>query len=225
MLAWEELATTTAPDGVRLELRRRGHEYLIRAGGIELMSNQDESSSRSLGTLGCAHLPGVKAARVLVGGLGMGYTLRAALDSVPAGGVVEVAELVAAVVEWNRGLLADLAGRPLEDPRSELHLGDVRARMRALPSRYDAILLDVDNGPSALAHKANNALYSSRGLEMAWLALKPGGVFGVWSISDDHRFTARLKRQGFETRAERVHGSRIGRGRFHVIWLARKPSG
>ncbi len=224
MLAWEELATTTAPDGVLLQLRRRGHEYLIRAGGIELMSNGDESSSRALGTLGCAHLAGARQTRVLVGGLGMGYTLRAALDAVDASSVVEVAELVPAVVEWNRGVLADLAGRPLEDKRAQLVPGDVRARIRAEPNRYHAILLDVDNGPSALAHKINNALYSARGLEQIWTALQPGGVLGVWSISDDHRFTARLRQQGFEVRVERVHGSRKGRGRYHVIWLARRPA-
>lgn len=224
MLAWEELATATAPDGVQLQLRRRGHEYLIRAGGIELMSNEDESSSRALGELGCAHLKGVREARVLVGGLGMGYTARAALDHVSQTSVVEIAELVSAVVDWNRGPLADLAGRPLEDPRAELHLADVRARIRAVPARYDAILLDVDNGPAALAHKANNALYSSHGLERAWNALRPGGVLGVWSISDDHRFTERCKRQGFAVRVERVHGSRKGRGRFHVIWLAQRAA-
>lgn len=223
MLPWEVLANSIAPDGEKLELRRRGRDYVIRAGGHELMSNEDESSSRALSDLGCKHLP-ERDARVLVGGLGMGYTLRAALDLLPKGGTVEIAELVPAVVEWNRGVLGDLAGRPLDDPRTVLHVGDVRVRIRKQKNAYDAILLDVDNGPSALAHKSNDGIYSNNGLAYALESLRPGGVLGVWSISDDSQFTHRLKRQGFEVKVEFVHGSRKGRGKFHVIWLARKPS-
>lgn len=221
MKPWERLATAEAPDGQPLELRRRGHEYRIRAGGQELMSNEDEASSRSLSELGCAHLKPGPAARVLVGGLGMGFTLRAALDMVGAG-TVEVAELVAAVVEWNEGPLGPLAGHPLKDPRTVTYLGDVRDRIRAADGYYDAILLDVDNGPIALAHAKNDALYGRRGVAQAWRALKPGGVLGVWSLLDDERFTKRLRGQGFEARAERVFGSRKDRGREHVIWVARK---
>lgn len=188
------------------------------------MSNEDEGSSRALAELGCAHLSGRARGRVLVGGLGMGYTLRAALDCTGAQVAVEIAELVPEVVEWNRGVLAALAGRPLEDARAELVIGDVRAQIAAARGRYDAILLDVDNGPSAHAHASNDGLYSGRGVARAWEALRPGGVFGVWSISDDVRFSGRLKRQGFGVEVHRVEGSRKGRGRRHVIWIARRPA-
>jgi spermidine synthase len=223
VLPWEDIDSASAPDGTRLELRRRGREYLILAGGYDLMSSEDEGSSRALADLGCAHLEGARTARVLVGGLGMGYTLRAALDRVGPKAVVEVAELVPAVAEWNRGALGSLAGNPLADERAQLHIEDVGVRIRAARASYDAILLDVDNGPDALAHAGNEALYGRRGLAEAWTALRPGGVFGVWSFSDDARFTERLARQGFEVQVHRVKGSRKGRGRHHRIWVARRP--
>ena len=225
MRPWEKVANAEAPDGVPLELRRRAEEYLIAAGGHDLMSSEDEGSSRALAELGCDHLHQTDAARVLVGGLGMGYTLRAALDKTGPDARVEVAELVPAVVSWNRQWLGDLAGQPLQDPRTELHIGDVIARIRAARSDYHAILLDVDNGPAVLAHQTNRALYSQPGLAATWAALRPGGVLGVWSYSDDHRFSARLTRQGFASQLHRVPGSRKGRGRHHWIWVARRPQG
>ena len=223
MQPWEKLATAQAPDKTLLELRRRGHEYLILAGGHDLMSSEDDVSSKALAELGCAHIDRARRARVLVGGLGMGYTLRAALDHTGPSAAVEVAELVPAVAEWNRGPLASLADHPLDDPRTSLHLGDVGARIRAARSHYDAILLDVDNGPDALAHPSNEALYSRRGITEAWTALRPGGALGVWSFSDEPRFTARLERQGFATRVHRISASRKGRGRYHFVWIARRP--
>lgn len=223
MIPWEKLAVAEALDGKPLELRRRGDEYVIMADGQQLMSSEDESSSKDLARLGCAHLDRRAPARVLVGGLGMGYTQRAALDCLGPRAVVELCELVEAVVEWNRRWLGALAGSPLDEKRTELHLEDVRRRIDAANGRYDAILLDVDNGPTALAHKRNNALYSARGIEAAWRALKVGGVLAVWSFGDDKRFTARLEKQGFEVEVQRVHGSRKGRGRYHVIWTARRP--
>ncbi len=222
MLPWEVLARAVAPDGQPIELRRRGTELRIRAGGQELMSNEDEPSSRSLAELGCAHIAKTDPSRVLVGGLGMGFTLRAALDLVGPRGVVEVAELVPEVVEWNRGVLGPLAQNPMRDPRAELHIGDVRSRMREMRGAYDAILLDVDNGPIALAHQTNNALYSHRGLDDAYDALRPGGVLGVWSLLDDPRFTKRLRSHRFEAKAHKVFGSKKGRGREHVVWVARR---
>ena len=222
MEPWERLATATAPDGQPLELRRRGAEYRIRAGRHELMSSDDESSSRAVAELGCAHIAAGGAARVLVGGLGMGYTLRAALDLVGSRATVEVAELVPEVVTWNEGPLGPLAANPLRDPRTELHLGDVRTRIRAGRDVYDAILLDVDNGPIAVAHAANDALYGDRGIAESWAALRPGGVLSVWSLLDDARYTARLRRRGFAVGVHRVFGSRKGRGREHVIWIARR---
>jgi spermidine synthase len=222
MLPWERLGSAIAPDGEPLELRRRGHEYRIWAGKHELMSNEDEPSSRSLADLGCAHLSSNAPARVLVGGLGMGFTLRAALDRVGPHGVVEIAELVPEVVAWNEGPLGPLAEHPLRDPRTELHVGDVRRRIRAASAFYDAILLDVDNGPISVAHTGNDALYSERGIREAFGALRPGGVFGVWSLLDDARFTVRLERRGFDVKVHRVFGSRKGRGREHVIWIAKR---
>jgi spermidine synthase len=218
-----KLATAEAPDGTLLELYRRGHEFEIRAGGYQLMSNEDDSSSRSLAEIGCRGLGPARQGRVLVGGLGMGFTLRAALEHTGPGVAVEVAELVPAVVEWNREILGELAGHPLADPRARLYVGDVRDRIREARPPWDAILLDVDNGPDSLAHPANDALYSARGLAEAWGGLRPGGVLGVWSFSDDARFTLRLRSQGFAVEVHRVHGSRKGRGRYHYIWEARRP--
>jgi spermidine synthase len=219
---WERLGEALAPDGEALELLRRDREYLIRAGGYDLMSSHDDRSSKALAELGCAHIPADAQARVLVGGLGMGFTLRAALDALGARAVVEVAELVDAVAEWNREYLGELAESPLDDPRSELVMGDVSAVIGRAKNRYDAILLDVDNGPDALAHENNEGLYAGRGIAAAWKALRPGGVLGVWSFSDDARFTRRLKKQGFDAEARAVKASRKGRGRRHVIWVARK---
>jgi len=221
MQPWETLDSAKAPDGEPLDLRRRGHEFLIRAGGYDLMSSEDDGSSKALSSLGLAAL-GRPANHVLVGGLGMGFTLREALDGVGPEGVVEVAELVEAVVRWNEGPLADVAGRPLEDPRARVFLGDVGERIRKPPQRFDAILLDVDNGPDALAHDGNEAIYSARGLAAAREALTPGGVLGVWSFSDDRRFTARCNKAGFRTTVEKVQASRKGRGRFHYIWIAKR---
>lgn len=221
MLPWETLAQTLAPDGTTIELRRRGHELLIRAGGYDLMSSDDDESSRALARLSLDALE-QPARRVLVGGLGMGFTLRAALDGVGPKAAVEVAELVPAVVEWNRGPIAPVADRPLDDPRTQIHVGDVADRIRSGADRYDAILLDVDNGPDALAHASNEALYGGRGLAQAHRALRPGGVLAVWSFSDDRGFTRRLKSAGFAARVERVPASRKGRGRTHYVWVARR---
>ncbi|MCP4447756.1 MAG: hypothetical protein GY811_20825 [Myxococcales bacterium] len=222
MIPWEKLAKGKAPDGQVLELRRRGHEYLIYAGGYDLMSSEDDTSSLALSEYGCAHLGGIKKARVLVGGLGMGYTLRAALDQVSESSTVEVAELVSSVVEWNREWLGELAGCPLNDSRTRLLLEDVRKPIRVAKNSYDAILLDVDNGPDALAHKQNDGLYGKRGIDSAYDALKTGGVFGVWSFDDDPGFTRRLEKRGFAVQTHRVSASKKGRGRYHQIWAARK---
>ncbi len=223
MLPWQQIDAATAPDGTELVLRRRGHEYLILAGGYDLMSSEDEASSKALAELGCAHIDRTKPARVLVGGLGMGYTLRAALDLIGPDATVEVAELVPAIAEWNRDPLAELAQEPLDDRRAVLHIGDVGDHVRAGDGCYDAILLDVDNGPDALAHPQNEALYGERGLTEAWAALRPGGVLGIWSFSDDARFTERLERKGFAVKVNRVSASRKGRGRHHYVWVARRP--
>lgn len=219
---WILLAEAEAPDGERLTLHRRAHEFRIDSGGRDLMSSEDDGSSRALAELGCAGLPGDRDTLVLVGGLGMGFTLRAALDATGSRALVEVAEFVPAVAQWNEGPLAQLAGAPLLDPRAELRLGDVGDFIRAADRDYDAILLDVDNGPTAHAHQANDSLYSTEGIAAARAALRPGGVFGVWSFGDDARFTRRLERGGFAVQVHKVAGSRKGRGKHHRIWIARR---
>jgi spermidine synthase len=222
VLAWQTLAEAEAPDGQLLQLRKRGHEFLIRAGGFDLMSSRDDASARSLATIGCAGLVGRVGARVLIGGLGMGYSLAAACQVLPADAEIEQVELVAAVVEWNRGPLAELAGRPLEDPRVRVHQADVAGLIEQAHARYDAILLDVDNGPDPLAHDHNARLYGRAGLRAAYRALRPGGVYAVWSYSDTGEFAARLRKAGFEARLERVANRGRDRGRTHAIWLGQR---
>ena len=218
VLPWQTLAETTAPDGARLELRRRGDEFLIRAGGYDLMSSRDDASARALATVGCEVLPQRARPRVLIGGLGMGYSVAAACERLPADADIEVAELVPAVVEWNRGPLAELAGRPLDDPRVVVVVGDVAARIEAARDHYDAILLDVDNGPDPLAHDHNARLYGVRGLRAAHRALRAGGVHAVWSYSDAGGFARSLERAGFGASVHRVDNRGRDRGRTHVIW-------
>ena len=219
MRPWETLAQADAPDGQPLQLTRRGHEYLIRAGGYDLMSSRDDTTARALATIGCAALGKRAAPRVLIGGLGMGYSLAAACEVLPADAEIEVAELVPAVVEWNRSFLADLAGRPLEDPRVSVHGGDVAARIEQVRDHFDAILLDVDNGPDPLAHDRNAGLYGSKGLRAAHRALRARGVHAVWSYSDAGDFARVLRRAGFEASVERVPNRGRDRGRSHAIWV------
>jgi spermidine synthase len=221
---WEILAEAEAPDRAKLVLSRRGHEYLIRAGGYDLMSSRDDKSARALASVGCAALPKRAGLRVLIGGLGMGYSLAEALARLPGDAEVEVAELVAAVVEWNRGPLAELAGRPLDDPRVRVYVGDVAARIRSRRAELDAILLDVDNGPDPLAHDHNAGLYGLPGLREARRALRPGGVFAVWSYSAAGEFARTLERAGFSASVHDVPNQGRDRGRTHAIWLARTPT-
>ncbi len=225
MQPWIKIAEASAPDGLPLTLQRRGDEFLIRAAGRDLMSNRDEGSSRALARLGCAHISGAESPNVLIGGLGMGFTLAEALRCVGKRAHVEVAELVPAVMEWNRDYLGELAGHPLQDLRASLFIGDIADPITRRANFWDAILLDVDNGPSALAHPTNRSLYHDGGIARVFRGLRPGGVVGVWSFGDDRAFTKRLERGGFQVSVERVEGSRKGRGRRHVIWLATKPGG
>jgi spermidine synthase len=222
MLPWQTLAEAEAPDGQRLQLRQRGQEFLIRAGGFDLMSSRDDASARALATIGCAPLLGRAGLRVLIGGLGMGYSLAAACELLPADAKIEIAELVAAVVDWNRGPLAELAGRPLDDPRVRLHQADVAGLIEQAHADYDAILLDVDNGPDPLAHDHNARLYGRAGLRAAHRALRPAGVYAVWSYSDTGEFATRLRQAGFEARVERVPNRGRDRGSAHAIWVGQR---
>ncbi|MET0283594.1 MAG: spermidine synthase [Polyangiales bacterium] len=226
MIPWEKLGEAPAPGGGTLTLHRRGHEYSIRVDGKDLMGNRQHGSEDALAQLGCEGLKDVPRARVLIGGLGMGFSLRAALDVLRPDAKVEIAELVPAVVAWNRGPLSPLAGDPLHDKRVEVHEGDVVPRIAAARARYHAILLDVDNGPDALTSPGNARLYGAAGLHSAGTALIPGGTLAIWSAEDDARFTARLERAGFRVRVERVlarhNGTKRG-GKRHVLWLAQRP--
>ncbi len=221
MKPWELLGETTTPDGNLLSLTRRDREYVILAAGKILMSSRMHGSEEAMAAMACRHLNGVSTPCVLIGGLGMGFTLRATLDRVPPDATVIVAELMPAVVEWNRGPLSSLAGDPLEDPRVEVEVRDVIATLRSSSARFDAILLDVDNGPDAFTDPSNASLYGDRGIAAIRAALKPGGVVAVWSAWEDRRFEQRLKWAGFTLQVERVRARLKRGGPRHTIFLGR----
>ena len=204
-----------------MRLYQRATEFSIKAGNAELMNSRAHGSEDALAELGCAGLAERCAARVLVGGLGMGYTLAAALRQLGPDAELVVAELVPAVVRWNRGPLAHLAGHPLSDARVKVYEQDVGKLLRAERVGFDAILLDVDNGPEGLTRKANDWLYGFEGLDAAYAALRPAGVLSVWSAGPDSAFAQLLRKVGFAVNEARVraHG---GRGARHVIWTAKR---
>ena len=223
MIPWELLGQASVPGNeAPLTLQRRGDEYVIRIGTLALMSSAAHGSEEALAEEACARIAGREVARVLVGGMGMGFTLAAALRVLPPTARVIVAELVPAVLEWNRGPLADLAGRPLEDPRVEAWEGDVGERIRAGRGAYDAILLDVDDGPDGLTRAANDSLYAPACLRAAFAALRAGGVLGVWSVAPDDGFTRRLEQVGFAVESAVVRARR-GKGGRHTLWFATRP--
>lgn len=222
MKPWEVLGTATA-DGITLKLARHDREFLLLADGLPLMSSRMHSSEDDLATTGCRRARVLAAPCVLIGGLGMGFTLRAALDVLPSSATVVVSELVPAVVEWNRGVLAPLAGRPLDDPRVQVVERDVLEVLRANRTGFDAALLDIDNGPSPLTSHRNGALYADRGIAAARAALKPDGLLAVWSSVADRQFARRLRNGGFDVVMERARG-RPRRGPNHVIYLAQLPT-
>ncbi|MFH1466202.1 MAG: hypothetical protein ABIO70_17590 [Pseudomonadota bacterium] len=220
---WELLDSERLPDdsGV-LDLLRRGPELAIHVDGRQLMSSRVHGSEDALAELACRVVGSRTAARVLVGGLGMGFTLAAALRGVGPGGRVVVAELSPAVVRWNRGVLGPVAGRPLDDPRASVFQGDVADLIEEPGQPWDAILLDVDNGPEALSHPDNAWLYGFSGLGAAHAALCRGGVLGVWSAFNDRAFSRTMGRVGFKVQTHPVR-SRGGKGgRRHVIWIGTK---
>lgn len=225
MIRWEHLDTAVVPDGGgELRLMRRGGEFSIMAGGVELMSSRMSGSEEALATLSCARLAGRPAPHILIGGLGMGFTLRAALAVLPPQAVVTVAELIPQVVAWARAPMAPVFGDCLDDARVHIREADVAASIAAGPALYDAILLDVDNGPEGLTRRANDRLYDGRGLAAAKAALRARGVLAVWSSAPDQRFTARLRQAGFAVDEVKVSPRSGGKGRArHVIWLATRP--
>lgn len=223
MKPWELLDQTSTPDGVELSLTRRDREYVILAGGKSLMSSRMHGSEEALAMLACRHARSRAEPSVLIGGLGMGFTLRAALDLLPPDATVVVAELLPAVVEWNRGPLGPLAGHPLKDKRVRVEVDDVAATLGASRDRFDAVMLDVDNGPAPFTSAGNVGLYADRGLAAARAALKPGGVLAVWSAWDNRRFEQRLRYGRFEVEVERVRGRLKRGGPRHTIFLGHKP--
>lgn len=219
------LATARIP-GTDGELRfyERSGEYAIEVAGIsgDLMSTALHGSEDALAELALKQVKDARAARVLVGGLGMGFTLAAALRHIGPKGEVVVAELVPEVVEWNKGPMGERAGHPMNDPRAKVVVGDVLELIRAGRNSYDAILLDTDNGPVGLTQPANNRLYSHRGLRSAYDALRPQGVLAVWSTDADAGFTKRLGMAGFRVQETKVH-AHGSKGTKHHLWFATRP--
>ena len=224
MKPWEQLGQTCTPDGSDMRLTVRDGEYVILVNGKTLMSSRTHGSEEALATLACRHAGTSERPRVLVGGLGMGFTLRATLDLLPPNAIVTVAELVPAVVEWNRGPLASLAGHPLRDRRVRVAVEDVGFTLRANPDRFDAILLDVDNGPAAFSALNNEGLYDNRGVAAAYAALRMGGALAVWSAWEDRKFEQRLRFHGFVARVDRVRARRNKGGARHTIFLGLKEA-
>lgn len=224
MIPWVELGKAPVPGGGELRLMRRGAEFSMRLGTKELMNSRLSGSEEALAALACARLAQRARPRVLIGGLGMGFTLRAALAALGADARIEVAELIPAVAQWAAGEMAEIFAGSLQDPRVRIELIDVAQLIGAARAAYDAILLDVDNGPEGLTRQANDRLYDARGLAAARAALKPGGILAVWSSGPDRRFTQRLRDAGFaaEEVASRARGAKGGAR--HVIWLATRPA-
>ncbi|WP_425463291.1 spermidine synthase [Methylobacterium terricola] len=224
MASWTELDTGPIPGRSGcLRLVRRDDEFLIAVDGTELMGSHRSGSERELATLACAALRDHSAPRVLIGGLGMGFTLRAALGALGPRARVVVAELVPAVVAWARGPLAHVFGDCLDDQRVEIREGDVNRVIQSGPEAWDAILLDVDNGPRGLVSRGNDRLYDAWGLKRARWTLRPGGVLAVWSGCPDRKFKARLQHTGFSVAEHRIRAERRGRTP-HVVWIATRPS-
>ena len=226
MKPWELLGETRTTGGNDVRLMRQDDECVILVDGKTLMSSRRHGSEDALATLACRHLRPSEEPHLLVGGLGMGFTLRATLDLLPPSAVVTVVELLPAVVEWNRGPLGPLASHPLKDPRVQILVGDVGLAVRTSdPSRFGAILLDVDNGPAAFTASANGALYDNSGVAAAYAALEVGGGRAVWSARDDRKFEQRLRYHCFVVHVARVRARLKKGGPKHTIFIGVKPAG
>ncbi|BCP51688.1 spermidine synthase [Kaistia sp. 32K] len=224
MIPWVRLDTADIPGGGgTLRLMQRGAEFSIMIGSNELMNSRLSGSEEALASLSAERIAGRASPRILIGGLGMGFTLRAALAEFGPDAAITVAELVPAVVAWARGPMQPVFGDCLDDPRVKIHVGDVGDPIRAGRGSFDAILLDVDNGPDGLTRESNDGLYTLQGLGAAYGALRPGGVLAVWSSGPSAVFTQRLRRSGFAVEEVRVRANRGRSGAKHVIWLATRP--
>lgn len=223
MRHWTQLGEASVPGSDKSIFLIQGKDdfFIKLTGGLELMNTRKHGSEDALGALPCMKLRHPDSARVLIGGLGMGFTLAAALGAVGPGAQVTVAELIPEVVEWNHGPLGDRSGRPLDDPRAQVYVGDVADLLREKRDFYDVIALDVDNGPEGLTKSNNSWIYSEQGIIAAVGALRPAGMVSYWSASADQGFTDRLKRCGLKVEEVSVyaHGNK---GARHTIWLGSK---
>jgi len=223
MLPWIRIATARVPGGNgELLLQQRGDEYSIRVDGYELMNTRVHGSEDALAEIACAQLPDTSRAHVLIGGLGFGFTLAAVLKSIGAQGGATVAELVPEVVDWNRGPMGAASGHPLHDPRTITEIADVADVIRRNKNTFDAILLDVDNGPTSLVARGNSRLYTEKGLRTAHAALRPAGILAIWSSADAPAFTRRLNQTGFEATIHKVGSLGRSRGPRYFVWIARR---
>ena len=226
MIPWLQIDTARVPGAeVELRLMRRGDEFSMMLGPNELMNSRLSGSEEALATLVCRRIEAVKAPHLLIGGLGMGFTLRAALAVLGSEARIMVAELVPAVIAWARGPMAGIFGNSLNDPRARVVGADVIEVIRSHASAFDAILLDVDNGPEGLVREANNALYNLKGLKAIRRALRPRGVLAVWSSGPNPSFSRRLGDAGFDVNEVAVRATTKRKGARHVIWFATRPEG
>jgi spermidine synthase len=223
MIEPELLGTAQVPDGVELRLMRRGADFMITLAGNELMTTRMHHSEDSLAVMTHERLGERGPQRWLIGGYGMGFTLRAALNVLGQDSAITVVELVPEIIKWARGPMAEVAAGCLDDPRVMLVEDDVSNAIRAAHGIYDAILLDVDNGPDGLVREGNNGLYTGRGLRAAKHALSPGGMLAIWSAHQDNAFVKRLKDTGFEVEERFVRARPNNKGPRHFIWFCRKP--
>jgi spermidine synthase len=222
MIPWVLLDKVTIAGGSELRLMRRGEEFSILSGSTPLMNSRMSGSEIALADLACAHIGGRAKCHVLIGGFGMGFTLRAALAGLKADARVTVAELVPAVLTWARGPMAHMSAACLADPRVTIREEDVRDTIEVGPGRFDAILLDVDNGPDGLTQDTNDKLYDLSGLHAARKALRPGGVLAIWSAAPSPQFMRRLERAGFAVEEIKTRANSNGKGPRHYIWVAKK---
>ena len=213
------------PDGGKeLRLYQHDKDFIISVGNVQLMSSRTHESEEALARLALERIEKKEQRRVLIGGLGMGFTLRAALDVLPPAAQVVVAEIMPAVVKWNRGPLAALSGHALDDKRVEVREVNAARMIRDCQARYDAILLDVDNGPAGLSRTGNHWFYGLSGLHAASAALRPEGVLALWSAGPDADFVRRMEKVGFAVEAIRVRARAGRKGAHHLIWVATKQS-
>jgi spermidine synthase len=220
MKKWTAVDQALSPDGKTISLHEHDGSYMIRVDGVPLMSTRQHASEEKLAELACAHLRGIRGARVLIGGLGFGFTLRAALATVSDGATVVVAEILRAVIAWNRNAAFRLAADALADPRVTVLQQDVGEAIREARGEFDAIILDVDNGPAALSTDGNRRLYDSYGLRDARAALRPRGRLALWSVAPDPAFERLMTQAGFRVEAQRCR-SHVSSGRWHTLYIGR----